>query len=160
MNFIPIRGDDPSYYYIGVVIPVNRRSLGWNVTECKNVGALLLKRVQQICTCAPTLLHHRVFQDIPRFLSNLDREMLTRYIPPVNSHPQEDLQVTTAQAARYLGLSTATVVRWANLGRIPHARSAAGHRRFRLGDLDKVLTTGGITNVDPALAPREEAASG
>lgn len=56
--------------------------------------------------------------------------------------PQDDVLVTTAQAARFLGVSEASVIRWANRGAIPHVRTGAGHRRFRLGDLSTFLKTG------------------
>lgn len=58
------------------------------------------------------------------------------------STPQDDVLVTTAQAARFLGVSESSVIRWANLGDIPHVRTGAGHRRFRLGDLDLFLKAG------------------
>ena len=62
-------------------------------------------------------------------------------------NPQDDVLLTTAQAARFLGVSESSVIRWANLGELPHVRTGAGHRRFRLGDLDLFLKTGSHTNV-------------
>lgn len=56
--------------------------------------------------------------------------------------PRDEVLLTTVQAARFLGMSEGTVIRWSNLGRIPCVRTGAGHRRFRLGDLETVLTTG------------------
>lgn len=58
------------------------------------------------------------------------------------STPQDEVLVTTAQAARFLGVSEASIIRWANRGDIPHVRTGAGHRRFRLGDLDLFLNAG------------------
>ena len=55
---------------------------------------------------------------------------------------QDEVLVTTAQAASFLGVSEASVIRWANGGDLPHVRTGAGHRRFRLGDLDQFLKTG------------------
>lgn len=65
------------------------------------------------------------------------------------STPQDEVMVTTAQAARFLGVSEGSVIRWANRGDIPHVRTGAGHRRFRLGDLDPVLASRRTPNVDP-----------
>lgn len=39
--------------------------------------------------------------------------------------------LTPGQAARILGVSTKTINRWANAGRIPCSLTLGGHRRFR-----------------------------
>ncbi|HEX2042124.1 MAG TPA: helix-turn-helix domain-containing protein [Acidimicrobiales bacterium] len=39
--------------------------------------------------------------------------------------------LTPGQAARILGVSTKTINRWANAGRIPCSLTVGGHRRFR-----------------------------
>ncbi len=69
----------------------------------------------------------------------------------------DDVLVTTAQAARFLSVSESSVIRWANSGDIPHVRTGAGHRRFRLGDLDLFLKAG-RSSVD--VQPQSIAASG
>ncbi len=42
----------------------------------------------------------------------------------------DDEYLTTAEAARLLGVSPPTVNRWANQGRIPYTVTLGGHRRF------------------------------
>lgn len=43
----------------------------------------------------------------------------------------QDSYLAPGQAARILGVSPKTVVRWANDGRIPCLVTLGGHRRFR-----------------------------
>jgi MerR family transcriptional regulator, light-induced transcriptional regulator len=43
--------------------------------------------------------------------------------------------LSTAEAARRLGVTTTTIKRWADDGRLPHMRTAGGHRRFRSEDV-------------------------
>lgn len=64
--------------------------------------------------------------------------------------PQDEVLVTTGQAARFLEVSEASVIRLANRGLLPCVRTGAGHRRFRLGDLTQFHLTGSpSTSVDP-----------
>lgn len=71
------------------------------------------------------------------------------------STPREEVLLTSGQAAAFLGLSQATILRWSTAGRIPCVRSAAGHRRFRLGDLESILKTGGTSVTGPGMAHPE-----
>lgn len=68
--------------------------------------------------------------------------------------PRDEVLLTSGQAAAFLGLSQATVLRWSRAGRIPCVRSAAGHRRFRLGDLETILNAGSPSVTDESV-PRE-----
>ena len=49
--------------------------------------------------------------------------------------PQPDMLLSTAQVADLLGVSAATVKRWAEAGVLPSARTRGGHRRFRRSEL-------------------------
>ena len=53
-------------------------------------------------------------------------------------HQPEDL-LTAGEAARMLHVSTDTVRRWANAGRLPVRRTPYGHRRFLLADVQAAL---------------------
>ena len=63
----------------------------------------------------------------------------------------EPAWLSISGAARALGVSTSTIRSWAAEGRIPHARTAGGHRRFNPDDLAAWLAE----RPDPGL-PREE----
>lgn len=58
-------------------------------------------------------------------------------IARTTSQPQRWLRV--AEAAGLLGVSVNTLRRWTDAGRIPCYRSAGGHRRYRSGDVEKLL---------------------
>ena len=81
-----------------------------------------------------------VFHRFNSGLVRLDGPVLA--FTPMSSAPREEVQLSTLQASRFLGLAPRTVIRWANSGRIPCVRTGAGHRRFRLGDLEAILQTG------------------
>ena len=55
----------------------------------------------------------------------------------IRSQPRAPSHVllTSAAAAKALGVAVSTLKRWADDGRIPHVRTAGGHRRFRPEDL-------------------------
>lgn len=48
--------------------------------------------------------------------------------------------LTTAQAARLLGVGPATVRRWAAEGKITAVRTLGGHRRFAPEEIERVKT--------------------
>lgn len=48
--------------------------------------------------------------------------------------------LTTSGAAQHLGVSEETIRRWADDKRIRHIRLPSGQLRFRVADLDEVLT--------------------
>lgn len=53
---------------------------------------------------------------------------------------QEDSdQLTTSEAAAYVGVSPDTLRRWANAKQIRHVRLPSGQLRFQRGDLDGFL---------------------
>ena len=45
--------------------------------------------------------------------------------------------LTTREAARYLGVGTTSVKRWADEGLLRCERTAGGHRRFRLSEIER-----------------------
>jgi excisionase family DNA binding protein len=48
---------------------------------------------------------------------------------------------TSSQAARYLGVSLATIRRWTDAGHIACYRTPGGQRRFSRGQLDEFITS-------------------
>jgi excisionase family DNA binding protein len=58
--------------------------------------------------------------------------------PPVN---ERQLIFTSSQAARYLGVSLATVRRWTDAGHIGCYRTPGGQRRFSRDQLDDFMAS-------------------
>ena len=48
--------------------------------------------------------------------------------------------LTTSEAAELLGVSVATLKRWASAGLLPSSHTPGGHRRFRRGDVERHLS--------------------
>ena len=63
---------------------------------------------------------------------------MTMAIRPVRTS-QTELAFTSSQAARYLGVSLATVRRWSNNGYLHGYRTPGGQRRFSREQLDGFL---------------------
>jgi excisionase family DNA binding protein len=59
------------------------------------------------------------------------------------------LAFTSSEAARYLGVSLATVRRWSDAGSLPGYRTPGGQRRFSRAQLD-----GFLASLDTPPAPR------
>jgi excisionase family DNA binding protein len=59
------------------------------------------------------------------------------------TQPSNDRQLvfTSSQAARYLGVSLATVRRWTDAGHISCYRTPGGQRRFSRDQLDDFITS-------------------
>lgn len=57
---------------------------------------------------------------------------------PTNPNPSHEHQLvfTSSQAARYLGVSLATIRRWADAGYLSGYRTPGGQRRFSREQLD------------------------
>jgi excisionase family DNA binding protein len=47
--------------------------------------------------------------------------------------------LSPAKASRFLGVSTRTLWRWEEQGRLRALRTPAGHRRYALSDLQRLL---------------------
>ena len=47
--------------------------------------------------------------------------------------------IGTKKAMEMLGVGSTTIKRWANENRLPHIRTAGGHRRFRRSDVERIL---------------------
>jgi excisionase family DNA binding protein len=58
-------------------------------------------------------------------------------VPPRN----RQLVFTSSQAARYLGVSIATIRRWADAGHITCYRTPGGQRRFSRDQLDDFIAS-------------------
>jgi excisionase family DNA binding protein len=59
------------------------------------------------------------------------------------SHPRYERQLvfTSSQAARYLGVSLATVRRWTDAGHVGCYRTPGGQRRFSRAQLDDFIAS-------------------
>jgi excisionase family DNA binding protein len=55
---------------------------------------------------------------------------------PTPNHSDRQLVFTSSQAARYLGVSLATIRRWADAGHLTCYRTPGGQRRFSREQLD------------------------
>ena len=70
--------------------------------------------------------------------------------PPERPDPPTQLAFTSSEAARYLGVSLATVRRWNNAGHLDAYRTPGGQRRFSRSQLDHFLTSLGSSSRRPA----------
>jgi len=61
-----------------------------------------------------------------------------------------ELAYTSSQAARYLGVSLATVRRWNNSGRLRGYRTPGGQRRFSRDQLERFVVSLGERDADAA----------
>jgi len=64
-------------------------------------------------------------------------------MPPTATFPRNNRQLvfTSSQAARYLGVSLATVRRWTDAGYISCYRTPGGQRRFAREQLDTFVSS-------------------
>jgi excisionase family DNA binding protein len=64
-------------------------------------------------------------------------------MPFASTHPRNDRQLvfTSSQAARYLGVSLATVRRWTDAGHVSCYRTPGGQRRFSREQLDSFISS-------------------
>jgi excisionase family DNA binding protein len=53
----------------------------------------------------------------------------------------QHLDFTSSQAARYLGVSLATIRRWTDAGHVGCYRTPGGQRRFTRGQLDQFINS-------------------
>jgi excisionase family DNA binding protein len=60
-------------------------------------------------------------------------------LSPIDSPSNRQLVFTSSQAARYLGVSLATVRRWTDAGHISCYRTPGGQRRFSRDQLDDFI---------------------
>jgi excisionase family DNA binding protein len=60
---------------------------------------------------------------------------------PTLAHNDRQLVFTSSQAARYLGVSLATVRRWADAGHLSCYRTPGGQRRFSRDQLDSFVSS-------------------
>jgi len=51
----------------------------------------------------------------------------------------DDEVLTVTDAAELFGVSTQAIRRWAELGTLPSFRTVGGHRRFRWGEIRRVV---------------------
>jgi excisionase family DNA binding protein len=62
-------------------------------------------------------------------------------VPPSPRRSERQLVFTSSQAARYLGVSLATIRRWTDAGHIACYRTPGGQRRFSRGQLDEFIAS-------------------
>jgi MerR family transcriptional regulator, light-induced transcriptional regulator len=60
---------------------------------------------------------------------------------PAHAHHDRQLVFTSSQAARYLGVSLATIRRWADAGHLSCYRTPGGQRRFSRDQLDSFIAS-------------------
>jgi excisionase family DNA binding protein len=79
-------------------------------------------------------------------------------VPSTQPRNERQLVFTSSQAARYVGISLATVRRWTDAGHIDCYRTPGGQRRFSRAQLDEFIASmqrpGGAANA-AALAHRD-----
>ena len=51
---------------------------------------------------------------------------------------EDEVYISTGEAARILGVSPKTVARWAKSGRLPHIVTLGGHRRLPRRVIDEI----------------------
>jgi excisionase family DNA binding protein len=62
-------------------------------------------------------------------------------LSPIHAHDNRQLVFTSSQAARYLGVSLATIRRWTDAGHVSCYRTPGGQRRFSRDQLDRFITS-------------------
>jgi len=78
-----------------------------------------------------------------------------RTMPRTPAGDERQLVFTSSQAARYLGVSLATIRRWTDAGHISCYRTPGGQRRFSKDQLDGFivsLQSGDSTHTTPKAA--------
>ena len=79
-------------------------------------------------------------------------------IPAAQPRNDRQLVFTSSQAARYVGVSLATVRRWTDAGHIDCYRTPGGQRRFSRAQLDDFIASmqrNGGTSEDTAVERRD-----
>lgn len=60
-----------------------------------------------------------------------------------NENAAEERLFRRGEAAKFCRVSTRTITRWADEGKLPHVRNPGGHRRYRESDLRKIMSVQG-----------------
>jgi excisionase family DNA binding protein len=76
-------------------------------------------------------------------------------ITPPQPRDERQLVFTSSQAARYVGVSLATVRRWTDAGHIDCYRTPGGQRRFSRAQLDEFIASMQRTGPAEIAAPVE-----
>ena len=79
-------------------------------------------------------------------------------VPPAQPRNERQLVFTSSQAARYVGVSLATVRRWTDAGHIDCYRTPGGQRRFSRAQLDEFIASmqrSGATSDSAAVERRD-----
>jgi excisionase family DNA binding protein len=72
-------------------------------------------------------------------------------VSPAQPRNERQLVFTSSQAARYVGVSLATVRRWTDAGHIDCYRTPGGQRRFSRAQLDEFIAS--MQRTGPAEEP-------
>jgi excisionase family DNA binding protein len=75
---------------------------------------------------------------------------------PSPSRNERQLVFTSSQAARYLGVSLATVRRWTDAGHVDCYRTPGGQRRFSRAQLDEFIASMQRTGAGDETASSEQ----
>jgi excisionase family DNA binding protein len=76
---------------------------------------------------------------------------MSLYVSPPPPRNERQLVFTSSQAARYLGVSLATVRRWTDAGHVSCYRTPGGQRRFSRIQLDEFIAS--MQRTGPAEGP-------
>src|SRR5271168_2119207 len=109
---------------------------GGQTCRLRGPGASAAKRPQ---TCAA--LKPSAFLDETSSEHDRDPEPMPLSVPPAQPRNERQLVFTSTQAARYVGVSLATVRRWTDAGHIHCYRTPGGQRRFSRDQLDEFVTS-------------------
>lgn len=77
----------------------------------------------------------------------------------LSSPGRQETLLSVSSAARLLGVSASSLRAWAAGGKVPHRRTAGGHRRFLKSDLEQWLAERGAELPQPPARPPELVAS-
>jgi excisionase family DNA binding protein len=88
---------------------------------------------------------------------NQARNAMNPNLTPLRTRTDRQLVFTSSQAARYVGVSLATIRRWSDAGHLTCYRTPGGQRRFSRDQLDDFIAslrgdTGGSDDLMPPAA--------
>ena len=72
---------------------------------------------------------------------NNARKIMNPNLTPLRARTDRQLVFTSSQAARYVGVSLATIRRWSDAGHLTCYRTPGGQRRFSRDQLDDFIAS-------------------
>jgi excisionase family DNA binding protein len=108
--------------------PMVQRELRLTEAELTEIGELFRKKLEQLRTDERRSRRRHATGSVP------SRRL--RRLGAVESEPNADAILSSAELAQLLGVHRRTVARWADDG-MPTIRTIGGHRRFRWADVQR-----------------------